>query len=257
VGQNQPVTIQRIEPEVILTEEVFEQWHGVELDYEVSLIEKQTVSVDAANTLILEPEIRGVIVSVVSVHIDGQRVEHAGYTMKSVTFSKRLNGKATLVLEVMEPIKIAYRTFEAKEGKTESAGILAANGDLELIVPQKYIMGPGDIVTFLTSEVRASHYVKFQAGSIDRLQHFPVIRIENCMSQKTSNDGSKRFKDYHYGEDFILLNNERIIWLTEKPRTGYTIMYTYRPSFRIQPEATLSGGMDRRLPRQYKARLIT
>jgi hypothetical protein len=97
-------------------------------------------------------------------------------------------------------------------------------------------------------------YVEFRPGKVDRIMYSPVIRVHNCISKQKIN-GVWKFVHHHEGEDFVLSGADRITWLKPKPPGGYSIMYDYHPSYRVQPAGVETGGLqDRRLPRQFRVR---
>lgn len=256
----QDLTVQRInEDGTIQIAENLKHWHAVDLTYEVDLIEEETVEGQGTGDYFVKLPAAGVIVKAVEVfqQAPGQeafeRIEPIGNTFDSLVFDRRIFGRIRAKVEVFPPVKIGYRTFDVEKGRTEWGGLTAETGELELIVPNSLLFGEGDIVTFLTSELRASHSVKFHPGTDDRMMFTPIVAVENVFGFEAGLQ-SKRMREYREGEDFIILSAARIRWLRDKPQDGYTIMYRYHPSFRIQSHVEGSGGMDRRLPRQYRAR---
>lgn len=254
-GEGRPLSIKRIEPERIQVEEYLEDWHAVVAAYDVDLVERMTLQdLPIENTERLDLPIDGVLIGVDELYIDGAPLSWTGFGFQHITLAERKTGLVNAAIRVFNPIKVAYRTMDMNTEGTERAMMPLETGEVEFTVPGRILMGEGDILTLLTTTVRNGQYIPFQEGPSDRLSYAPVSRILNCYSKETDQHGRERLREYRVGQDLVLESSERVRWLSPKPRNGYTIMYEYHPSFRIQSDTTVSGTMDRTLPRVYKAK---
>jgi hypothetical protein len=249
-GVQQDLTVVRVEEDRIEIKENLKDWAAVTVDYEVSMVEQTIIETEIYNSMIIDlPNAGGVIVGVEYLYLDDTEIPYSGYRFQSIILPGRKTGKIRAKVKIMPPVKIAYRTMDIRTGKTEKAGLTGEAGEVEIIAPAGLMIGEGDYISFLKTEVRAAHYVPFIAGPIDILLYTPIVRVENIVSKK---DG--RIVNHREGEDFVTLSSEKILWLVDKPQGGFSIMYVYHPTFRIQPGFTGAGTMNRSQPRQYKAR---
>lgn len=263
-GEGRPLSINQVHPDRIEVKEQLEEWHAVIADYEVDLIEAQTYEgIVVDNDIFVDIPTDSVVVAVEGVWLDvqeddpGTPLEWTGVGFRRITLKERVTGIVSARVKVFNPVKIAYRTMDVGQQQTEKAGIPLESGEIEIIVPNSYLMGHGDIITFLTTTVRNAQYVSPRPGPVDMLTYTPVVEILNCFSKRRDARGNERIIQHEVGKDLILESAERVRWLTEKPMEGYSIMYSHHPSFRIQEETTVSGGLDRNLPRQFKAKAVS
>jgi hypothetical protein len=272
-GQTTELTVDRVYPDKIQIKESMKDWAALLMDYHVDLIESNTFEIEVSNSQRVSPKFLGtdqnpeaavpyygVIVGVEELYFKGPTdtdfapISALGTTLDSVILKARVTGTVRGRLRIFSPVPIAYHTLNAGTEKTEQSRIQAETGEMDIIVSQGYHMGEGDIVTFLETELRHSMYVEFRPGKVDRIMYSPVIRVHNCISKQKIN-GVWKFVHHHEGEDFVLSGADRITWLKPKPPGGYSIMYDYHPSYRVQPAGVETGGLqDRRLPRQFRVR---
>lgn len=249
-----PLTVKAIRETEIEVAETLKDWHAVNLTYEVSLAEWRELEANATGERRVRFTVDGAITAVDRLFVGDRELEPMGFTFDSVLASERLFGPVRARVRVYPYIKIAYRTFELEaDRKTERTRLIAEGGEVELTVANSYFLGEGDILTLMTAEVRAAQYIPFTAGDTDLVSYAPITRILNCVARTPTTTG-ERLTEYQEGEDFEILSNERIRWLGDKPRTGYSLLYGYHPSFRIGGAVEAAGGMDRRLPRKYRGR---
>ncbi|MCB1305055.1 MAG: hypothetical protein KDK37_12285 [Leptospiraceae bacterium] len=260
-GEGRPLTVDKIDPTRVLVKEMLEEWSAVFIDYEVDLIEAQTFDkIRVHNDIFVQIPTDAIIIGIEGVwesgdeDVDGRPLDYTGFGFHRITLKERFTGLVNVRLRLFRPIKIAYRTMDVGHKRTERAALPFESGEIEIIVPNSYLMGEGDIITFLTTTVRHSMYIEAKPGQVDRIAYSPVVELINCYSKARDDKGNDRILQHTIGQDLILESSDRVRWLTDKPRGGYTLMYSYNPSFRIQEETTVAGGMDKRLPRQYRAK---
>lgn len=228
-------------------------WNTIQISYRARMTEELTIEAKASNesrVKILGLENKQVILRVVDCYSESGD-EPIGFMFDSILFKKRISGLIRVKVEVINTIKLAYR-----EAKIDPANITPGNlkyqeGDIELTTSQGYKVSEGDIVTLLKYYLTADSYISWQEGETDFLPFGPVKEILRVFSKE--ND---KIVEHFSGTDFVLMNQDKILWLKEKPRNGYSIRYSYHPSYRIQNFGAGGGNEDKNAPRTYIARPI-
>ncbi len=228
-------------------------------DYEVSLLNKKIINCSIDNEYkIYFNNLDGYIINIEEIYFNGILINKEEYDFgyNFISFINRITGNLTIKLILFPKIKVAYKTYNSEEKNQGKVGILLQNGEVELIVPHKYKIGKGDILVFTTAEQRHSEVIQSK-GKIDFLSHIPVFKILKVFSKKKLTSGKEIIKEYKENIDFILKNDYSIYWLNinNKPEY-YSIIYLYHPTFIVQSNSIISGGMDRNLPKQIIAKQI-
>lgn len=235
-------------------------WKSVVVDYEVSMFREEMFTLEATGShrVYLDKSVKDYIVETEKVCAqlkpggsDWEPLEVEGNDFNSVVFSKPIFGQIRIVLKLYSPINIGYRTYNIDSGNNGTK-VFFENGDIELIVGTGYKMGRGDIVTMTTSMTRTSQFIDFYAGNIDRLPYSPIAKIHEVYGKV---DG--KLVEYFENKDFIVLDDYRIKWLTNKPQGGFSIMYEYYPSFRIVGSGENGSPENRKRPLLFKAKSIS
>lgn len=233
-----------------------EYWRSVAIDYRVKTIIEIVIEVEGENEyrLILPGMDKRILVEVDAVYRRGinEPLDFIGHDLTSIYFKERMNGSFNVKCKISRPFKIGYKTWTVDQSKTEPAKLNAQSGDLVVVVPTYFNLGTGDIITLLYSSLRHSQYVPFKEGNTDRLPYAPVKYIESLHSKENG-----KIVEKEWGKDFIVYGFDRLYWLTEKPRDGYSISYDYHPSFRVSEKIEGEGGEDRHKPKQFICKPIS
>lgn len=256
-----PLTVKRIHDEFFEVEEDLKFWNSVLLKYKVKMEETLTVEGYGENEYVLFPKLPlGAITGVEEVfHIpqdsEPEEVEFSGFTFKSVVFPKRTNGLFRLKLKFQHPVKVAYKTFRVDSDARkifDRSQITFQEGELMAVIGGGYKLGEGDLLTFLVSTLRHSEYIPYQPGNYDILSYSPIMNLD-CIFSK----GKKGLITHKKDEDFILFGDSKIKWITDKPRNGYSVIYDYHPTFRINGFIEGGSGEDRDKPKIFKMKSIS
>lgn len=234
-------------------------WKQVFIDYEVSLYAETMVTLEATGSYRVyykNPKQYIVGCEPIVAHLppsgtDWVPLQVEGHDFNSLVFSKPVFGQIRAKIQVVNPINIGYRTYQIEAGNNGSK-VFFENGDVEIVVGTGYKMGRGDIITMLTSMTRTSQFIDFYAGDIDRLPYSPIAKIHEVFGKV---DG--KIVEYFENKDFIVLDDYRIKWLTNKPQGGFSIMYEYFPSFRIVGSGENGSPENRKRPLLFKAKSIS
>ncbi|WP_061221986.1 hypothetical protein [Leptospira weilii] len=252
------LTIKRIHEEYFEVEEPLKYWNSILLKYKVSLVEEMYVEAEGKNEYVLFPKIPfGAIIGVVEVFKvpDSETekpvsVEYSGYTLNSVIFPKRVNGKHRLKVLFYNPVKIGYKTYRVDPDSRkifDRSQITFQDGELMGVLGGGYKMGEGDIITLLVSTLRHSEFIAYQNKAFDVVSYSPIASIDRIISK-----GRNGFVTHKEGTDFLIFGDSRIQWLSDKPKTGYTIIYDYYPTFRVTGFIEGGSGEDRDKPKLFK-----
>ena len=254
----------------IEVDERLEYYAATSVTYEVAMIQPRHIEGELDNSSVLDPGAIAdgwYLAGVRNLAIDGKELVVDGHLadkekMVSVNLSKiflsgRMSGEYRAELETVSSIGIAYRTADVSFSKSSRGSISLEQGQVEIITPSDIILGQGDIITFLTTRARIAHYVGYTTKRYDYLAFSPVAEIDNITARYRLTDGSETLRTLEQDVDYRLVSRERIEWLTDKPPGGYSVLYTYHPSYRILPGYTGSGGLNRNTPRQYKGAIYS
>ncbi|WP_040912739.1 hypothetical protein [Leptospira kmetyi] len=256
-----PLTISHNEEDSFEVLENLKYWNAVLLKYKVSLIEEKFFEVKGNNEYELFPELnKEAIVGVIEVFKipeDGSpiEVEYSGHTLNSIVFPKRVSGLYRIKVRTFNPVKVAYKTFRNDSDSRklfERSQITFQEGELIAVMGGGYRMGEGDVITLLVSTLRHSEYIAFQNTTYDRVSYSPISSVDQILSK-----GKHGIKTHKKGEDFIVYGDSKIQWLSDKPRTGYTIIYDYHPTFRVTGFVEGGNGEDREKPRIFKMKPLS
>lgn len=165
---------------------------------------------------------------------------------------------APIVTDVLEVDYEYVKPFKIVTGRIESEYALQKwgedikMGDVEAVLPASYNVARGDIITFMTTLMKAQDVIMRGTGAFDELPQFDVFDIlENIEDE----DG-----ELYYPEDFALQHYNDLEWTgVHKPAQGkkYSIMYRYRPSYTVYKKTpSLMNAEDKMFPQNLYLRLI-
>lgn len=253
--QKLELTVQEVKDDYVLVLEELEYYHQVQVDYKVKLISEIETIVNADSKVVFpEIEKNGIYEAVEAIEVKNKNaVPIAAWTLTSVSFEKEIFGEVKIKLKVFQPIKIAYKTFSVDDRNTGIGRSLVENPDGELlaVMGSGYKLGEGDIIILTKSTLRHSMYVKFSPTDFDRLPFSPVAEIDKVISR-----GKDGFIEHRLGTDFLLMGENLVKWINPKPRSGYSIIYDYYPTFRVTSMVETGMGEDRAKPRQFKMKSV-
>ncbi|MCG6195642.1 hypothetical protein LFX25_20580 [Leptospira sp. FAT2] len=258
-----PLTITHIQEESFDVLENLKYWNAVLLKYKVSLIEEKFFEVIGNNEYELFPDLKKeAIVGVVEVfkipeneNEPAIEVEFSGHSLNSIIFPKRVSGLHRIKIKTFNPVKIAYKTFRNDSDSRklfERSQITFQEGELMGVMGSGYRMGEGDIITLLISTLRHSEFIAYQNTYYDRVSYSPIAYVDQILSK-----GKHGIKSHKRGEDFIIFGDSKIQWLSDKPKSGYTIIYDYHPTFRVTGFVEGGSGEDRDKPRIFKMKPLS
>lgn len=258
-GQNKNITVKNIYPDYIEIAEQLEYYHQVQIDYKVKLVESIQIEFQGNNEFEVFPLLGGNkyligIEELYKVNPDGStsNFSYRSYTLNSIFFSERTTGTFRGKFKVINPVKVAYKTFSLEKRKgLPSSLIELPDGEVMAVMGSGYKMGEGDIITFLKSTHRHSQFIEFKTGDIDKLPYSPIATIDTVVAKDKNG-----LQNYKLGKDFVIFGDNRVLWISDKPRSGYTIIYDYHPSFRVTGFMEGGSGEDRSKPRQFKMKAI-
>jgi len=259
-GETKPLVIKKINDSFIELDSDLPYYYQVQLDYKVKLVETIAIEMVGNNEHLLISNLSNrYIIGVEELyHVEDEKsfnqrkVDWKSFNLNSITLNERTSGKYRAKVKVINPVKVAYKTFtiEKRQGLSSSL-VQLPDGEILAVMGSGYKMGEGDIITLLFSTVRHSQFVPFKAGNFDRLPFTPISDVNKIISKDT-----RGLKEYKQGIDFVIFGDSRIQWLTDKPRDGYTIIYDYHPTFRVTGFVEGGSGEDRPKPRQFKMKAI-
>jgi hypothetical protein len=257
-GEERKLTPLRIESEYIEVAEQLEYYHQVQIDYKVKLVETIQVEFRGNNEFEVFP-LQGQSKYLIGIeelyrlsNAESVPVKWMSHTLNSIFFKDRTTATYRGKIRVINPVKVAYKTFSLDKRKgLPSSLIELPDGEVMAVMGSGYRMGEGDIITLLKSTNRHSQFVEFKTGDVDRLPYSPIASIDTVLAK----DGNG-LRTYKLGEDFVIFGDNRLRWISDKPRSGYTIIYDYHPSFRVTGFMEGGSGEDRAKPRQFKMKAI-
>jgi len=256
-GEKKYLNLVKIFQDHFEVHESLKYWNQVQLKYRVKLAEALYFEVPVNNSTVVFPkEVNGAIIGVIEAYLKetNEEVKPSGFSLNSVIFPNRLTGTLRLKLNILSPVTIAYKTFTTDPNRRafEKSQLSFEEGELMAVLGSGYSVGMGDIFTLLVSKVRHSEYIRYQYNSnIDFVSYSPVHRIESVISKEKLG-----LKTWRVGEDFHLLGDSKILWVSDKPRGGYTITYEYFPTFRVNGFIEEGSGENREKPRLFKMKAV-
>lgn len=239
-------------------EEQLSYYHQVQIQYTVKLVESIQIEFMGNNEFETPLDLKSKFIigveELYSVSSDDIpiKINWKSFTLDSILLDNRSHGLYRAKVRVVNPVKIAYKTFsiEKRKGLPNSL-IELPDGEMVAVMGAGYRMGEGDVITLLKSTQRHSQFVEFRPGDMDRMPYSPIVSVDTIITKEQNG-----FRRYKYGEDFLIFGDNRILWVTDKPRAGYTIIYDYHPSFRVTSFMEGGSGEDRSKPRQFKMKAI-
>lgn len=253
----EPLQITRIEEDHFEVNKDLAYYHVVEVTYRAkTTVERMgqieviqpTKKVDLGYYLQDIPE---VVLSVKETYLNGKKIESVGNTFNAILFQENVAGKLNYVVKNYTPFKLAYRESSVMDEKTDRASLKLQSGDIQVTISQSERVAEGDIITLVGMYFNISEYVEFKPDKpYDYLMYAPIREIINCFAI-IDNETVELFE----GKDFVIMDLERILWLKEKPRGGYSIRYSYHPSYRLQ-KATGGANESKNTPRDYVGKFI-
>lgn len=249
----------RVFPDRVQLARPLEHWRAVYLDYNVSVVEEESITLEVARESQVKVPLDGrrLIVGILALHNDdGEPVEYTGYTFESVCLARPYTGRLRVRYRAANPTAVGYRSFDLEEQdfRPGRVSVKLEAGEIEVVVDHSVKMGAGDIITLLQADIRAQHTLTGTADGVDRVMYGPIKEILNVWGVQRSGDPIREFKE---GKDFIQHDFESIRWLTPRPVGGATILYLYHPSFQIVGPVSIGSGGNRNAPRLYRARAIS
>ena len=228
-------------------------WNTVKASYKVDLIEKETVEIKGNGLLKLPLKLKNkIIVGIEDYFCEDDTIKPVGFNFDSLLFDKPTLDKFIRVkVKVITPIRIAYQTTKIDVGKTPNANLKVDVGDIDITLNHNYKVAEGDIITFLSMYLNANSRINYYPTKTDYLPYAPVKEIFHVFGIY-----NQKIKEYKEGIDFILESNEKIRWINEKPLDGYSIRYSYHPSYRIQNTGEGGGLENRNVVRTYHAKPV-
>lgn len=255
------LNVKRICEEYIEVEETLKYWNSVLLHYKVSMLEEICIEGCGENEYVLFPKIPlGAIVGVKEVFKieegkEPELIEHAGFTLNSVVFPKRVNGLYRLKILFFNPVKVGYKTYRVDTDARrifDRSQITFQEGEIMAVIGAGYNVGQGDIIILLSSTLKFSEYVPWQSSSNDILSYSPITRVEKIFTKEKTG-----LKTHELGKDFVIFGDSKIKWISDKPKNGYSVIYDYHPSFRISGFIEGGSGEDREKPKIFKLKPIS
>lgn len=258
-GREMYPEVARVLPDRVQLTRPLEHWRAVYLDYSVSVVEEDAVTVQVVRASQVKIPLQGrrLIVAIIAIHDDeGQPVEYTGYTFESVCLARLYTGRLRVRYRAANPTAVGYRSFEIEQQdfRPGRVSVKLEAGEIEVVVDHSAKMGAGDIITMLQSDIRAQHTLSGSADGIDRVMYGPIKEILNVWGVRRAGEPIREMVE---GLDFVQNDFESIRWLTPRPIGGATIMYLYHPSFQIVGPVSIGSGGNRNAPRLYRARAIS
>ncbi|MDH5597780.1 MAG: hypothetical protein OEY34_01570 [Cyclobacteriaceae bacterium] len=260
-GKSIDLEIKSIHEDYFTVTDIMPYYNQIEIDYVVDLVETEQIEFSGKNQFEIFPEIGDKYIIGVNelykINIEDEKevpeeIKYRSFNLKGITLESRASfGKYRAVIKTLNPVKIAYKTFTVEKRKgLDPSQIELASGEMMAVMGSGYKMGEGDIITLTKSTARHSQYIAFKTGDYDRVPYSPIADIDSIFSK--GKNGIVFHKKY---EDFIVFGDSQIQWLSDKPRTGYTVIYDYHPTFVVSEFIEGGSGENRKKPMQFKLKV--
>lgn len=250
------LSIDRLEPDKIILKQDsnLKYWNAVYISYRAKSIEEKQGSIDLnspVRRVVIDTD-NTVIISVKEIYSEDKKefIKPIGFGYKSISFSSPVAGKLNYTILVLTPIKVAYHTVEQSPGFTEQSRLKLDTGEVKIVIPHGQKIIEGDIITLLTMYFTKSEYIKYKPGEYDFLTYAPVKEIFKVFSR-----GSSGIIEHKQGEEFDLISEDRVKWHVDKPKDGFSVQYSFHPSYRIQN--TGEGDENTNKPRTYSGKFVS
>ena len=254
-----PLDITKIEDDHFEVSRQLKYWNILNITYRVKVIEDVMGSIEVINPtkkvdlgMFESSSSPQVITSVVETYLNGKKIDYLGNTFNAIIFQENVAGTLNYVVKTYTPFKLAYRDSSMYDAKLEKTQIKLDSGDIEVTVSQSERIAEGDIITLVKMYYNTSQFVPYKPNTqYDYLSFAPIRKVINCFT-KVNN----QIVELKEGEDFILADYERIYWLKEKPLNGFSIRYSYNPSYRLMKA---SGGANemKNTPKNYVGKFVS
>jgi hypothetical protein len=223
-------------------------WNKVLITYRAINLEEITIEGNGNNDFRVILPIGNRIIVGIKDYYSESGLTPIGFTFDSLLFSERSRDISfKVILTTVPPTKVLYRIAKVEKEKTQKASIKLETGDIEIGFGDSDKVTEGDIVTLLKMYFTTSNYIRPNKNvDWDYIPFAPVKEIFTVFSKT-----DRGLVEHKQGTDFILESQEKIRWLTPRPDSGYTIRYSYHPSYRLQNSGEGGGNENRLSPRFF------